>query len=134
LRVEFGGVVVADTVRGHRVLETSQAPAYYFPPDDVALEHLDASTTTTFCEWKGSATHHTLRVADRIAPDAAWSYHAPRERFAVIADHVAFYPQRVDACFVDDEPVRSMDGDFYGGWVTADIVGPFKGGPGTAHW
>jgi uncharacterized protein (DUF427 family) len=134
LRVEFNGVTVADTVRGHRVLETSQAPAYYFPPDDVELAYLLQSTTTTFCEWKGSATHHTLRVGDRSSVDAAWRYREPRERFAEIAGFFAFYPSRVDACYVDDDLARPMDGGFYGGWITADIVGPFKGGAGTAHW
>jgi hypothetical protein len=51
-----------------------------------------------------------------------------------IRDHLAFYPGRVDACFVDDEQVRAQEGDFYGGWITADIEGPFKGGPGTRSW
>jgi len=134
LRVEFGGAVIAETARGYRVLETSQPPAYYFPPDDVAVELLVTSLHHTFCEWKGQARHHTVVVNGREAIDAAWSYPTPTLPFADIRDHLAFYPQRVDACFVDDERVQSNEGGFYGGWITSNIVGPFKGGPGTADW
>jgi uncharacterized protein (DUF427 family) len=134
LRVEFGGVVIADTTHGYRVLETSQPPAYYFPPDAVAMEHLVASTHRTFCEWKGQAHYATIVVGDRSAVDAVWAYHRPTEPFAAITDHLAFYAQSVDACFVDDERVQANDGAFYGGWITANIVGPFKGGPGSAGW
>ena len=65
---------------------------------------------------------------------AAWSYPQPVAPYAELRDHVAFYPQRVDACYLDDERVQTNGGDFYGGWITADIGGPFKGGPGTAGW
>jgi uncharacterized protein (DUF427 family) len=134
LVVVFEGVTVADTTEGYRVLETSQPPAYYLPPDDVALEHLSRSTSVTFCEWKGSATHHVLQVGDRRSPDAAWSYRTPTDRFAAIAGYLAFYPQRVDECWVDGEKVVPNEGAFYGGWITSKVVGPFKGGSGTAHW
>ena len=134
LRVEFAGVVIAETTRGHRVLETSQPPAYYFPPDDVAMDLLVPSLQHTFCEWKGQARYHTIVVNDREARDAAWSYPTPTPAFAEIRDHLAFYPQRVDACFVDDERVQANEGGFYGGWITSKVVGPFKGGPGSAGW
>ena len=130
LRVELDGVVIAETTRGHRILETSQPPAYYFPPEDVRMDLLTPSTTRTFCEWKGQATYFSAATAE----DIAWSYPHPVERYAAIKDHLAFYAQRVDACWVDDERVRGNDGSFYGGWITANIVGPFKGGPGTAGW
>ena len=130
LRVELDGVVLAETTRGHRILETSQPPAYYFPPEDVRMDLLRTSTTRTFCEWKGQAVHYSAPTAD----DVAWSYPDPVERYAAIKDHIAFYAQRVDACWVDDERVRGNDGSFYGGWITANVVGPFKGGPGTAGW
>jgi uncharacterized protein (DUF427 family) len=132
--VEFAGTVIAETTRGHRVLETSQPPAYYFPPEDVALDHLVATHHRTFCEWKGQAHYYTVTVGDREAVDAVWSYSAPTPRFAAIKDHLAFYPQRVDACFVDDERVQANEGGFYGGWITSNIVGPFKGGAGSAGW
>jgi uncharacterized protein (DUF427 family) len=134
LVVEHAGVVVADTRGGLRVLETSQPPAFYLPPHDVVMAHLRPSTHRTFCEWKGQATYFDLIVGDRVAAEAAWTYRRPNPAFAALADHVAFYPQRVDACFVDGERVSANEGGFYGGWITSKVVGPFKGGPGTALW
>ena len=134
LRVEFAGVTIAETTSAYRVLETSQPPAYYFPPDDVAMDLLVASLHRTFCEWKGQAHYYTVVAGGREAVDAVWSYGSPIDRFAAIKDHLAFYPQRMDACFVDDERVQANAGGFYGGWITSKIVGPFKGGPGSAGW
>jgi uncharacterized protein (DUF427 family) len=134
LRVEHAGVVVAETSRGLRILETSQAPPYYFPPEDVDLELLVPLARRTGCEWKGDAQYLDLVVGDAVSRAAAWVYARPTPAYAAIARHVAFYPQRVDACFVDDERVTPNAGDFYGGWVTSDLVGPFKGGPGTSGW
>jgi len=133
LRVELAGTVVAETRRGWRVCETSQPPAYYFPPDDVRLDLLEGSHHHTFCEWKGQASYRTVRVGDAVATDAAWLYERPVERFEAIRDHLAFYPQRLD-CFVDGEPVSGNEGTFYGGWISSFVVGPFKGGSGTATW
>jgi uncharacterized protein (DUF427 family) len=132
--VVFAGTVVAETRRGHRVLETSQPPAFYFPPDDVRSDLLEPVLRRTFCEWKGEARYHDVVVGDRRSEAAAWSYPTPTPAFEPITGHFAFYPQRVDACFVDDEQVRANEGDFYGGWITSNVVGPFKGGSGTAHW
>lgn len=132
--VEVGGVTVADSTRVLRVLETSQPPAIYFPPDDVRLDLLEPTTSHTFCEWKGTASYWTVRVGEQVVADAAWSYPRPVPAFEAIRDHLAFYPQRVDACFVDGERVSPNEGGFYGGWVWSRIVGPFKGGAGTAHW
>jgi uncharacterized protein (DUF427 family) len=132
--VEFAGVVVAETRAALRVLETSQPPAFYLPPDDVRLEHLEPSRHTTFCEWKGHASYVDLVVGERRSPHAAWCYRSPSEGFEAITDHLAFYPQRVDACWVDGEQVQANEGDFYGGWITSKVVGPFKGGPGTLRW
>jgi uncharacterized protein (DUF427 family) len=132
--VVHAGVVVAESRRAMRVLETSQAPAFYIPPDDVDLSLLRPSTHASFCEWKGRASYLDLVVGDEEALEAAWTYRTPTPAFANIAGWFAFYPQRVDACRVDGELVRAMDGGFYGGWVTSKVVGPFKGGPGTATW
>ncbi len=129
-RVEHGGVVVADSERALRVLETSQPPGIYFPPDDVRMDLLDPHGQRTVCEWKGQAHYWTVAGSEA----AAWSYPQPVASYAELRDHVAFYPQRVDACYLDDERVQANAGDFYGGWITADIGGPFKGGPGTAGW
>ena len=134
LVVEFGGVVLADSTAAWRVLETSQPPAYYLPPDDVALEYLVPSLAHTFCEWKGLASYFSVQVGDRRATDAVWTYPDPVPRFEPITGYLAFYAQLMDACWVDDERVQANAGAFYGGWITAKVVGPFKGGPGTAGW
>jgi uncharacterized protein (DUF427 family) len=134
IRVVLRGVTVADTTRALRVLETSHPPVYYIPPEDVRREYLRPTRRRTFCEFKGQATYHDLVVGEHVVRDAAWCYPDPAAGFAAIRDHLAFYPGRVDAAFVDDERIRPQEGDFYGGWRTDDIVGPFKGGPGTAGW
>jgi uncharacterized protein (DUF427 family) len=130
----LGDVTVADTTRAFRILETSHPPGYYIPPGDVLSEYLRPSRRHTYCEFKGQASYYDLVVGERVVRDAAWYYPDPAPGYEVIRDHLAFYPGRVDACFVDDEQVAAQEGDFYGGWLTADIVGPFKGGPGTAGW
>jgi uncharacterized protein (DUF427 family) len=133
--VVHGDRVVADSRSALRVLETSQPPAFYLPPDDVDLSLLEPSATRTFCEWKGSASYVDLVVPDvpRVS-DAGWRYPDPVAAFASIAGYLAFYAQRVDACYVDDERVQANAGDFYGGWITSRVVGPFKGGAGTWAW
>ena len=134
VRVVFNGETIADTTRARRVLETSHPPVYYVPPDDIRTEFLHRTPRWSFCEWKGRAGYYTVRVGDREAPDAAWFYPDPTPGFESIRDYVAFYPSRMEACYVDDERVASQEGDFYGGWITKEIVGPFKGGPATRGW
>ncbi len=134
LRVIVAGATIADTTAGWRVLETSQPPAYYLPPADIDLAKLTRSPNRSFCEWKGEAGYWTIAVDDDVRIDAAWSYPHPTPGFTAITDHLAFYPQRVDACFVGDEQVEPNEGSFYGGWITAKIVGPFKGGAGSSWW
>jgi uncharacterized protein (DUF427 family) len=128
------GETVADTVRGHRVLETSSPPTYYFPPDDVTPGVLERTDHRSVCEWKGRATYFTVRGSRTTVPNAAWCYESPTAPFAAIAGHVAFYASGMDACYVGDEVVRPQPGDFYGGWITSNIVGPFKGAAGTTGW
>lgn len=139
LEVMHGGQLVADTTRALRVLETSQAPAYYLPAADIDLDRLRPATARSFCEWKGTASYAdvvgtTAAGVEVSAPGAAWTYLHPVDAYADLVDHWAFFPHAVDRCLVDGEVVRPMDGGVYGGWVTADVVGPIKGGPGTAHW
>jgi uncharacterized protein (DUF427 family) len=133
--VLLGGVVLAETRRGKRVLETSHPPVYYFPLDDVRTEHLRPSRRrSSYCEYKGQARYFDLEVGKRAAAAAAWAYPDPVPAFAALRGHLAFYPAAMDACFVDGERVRAQEGDFYGGWITSRIIGPFKGGAGTAGW
>ena len=141
VRVVHRGIVVAESRATYRVLETSHPPVYYIPPGDVA--HVVASARrSSFCEWKGQARYFTLDVSAAVATldpravsvDCAWSYPAPTGAFGAIADHLAFYASRVDECTVDGERVIPQAGDFYGGWITSRIEGPFKGLPGTSGW
>ena len=134
IRVEFGGKIVAESRRSIRVLETSHPPVYYIPPEDVDPTFLVASARSSFCEWKGRASYVSLSVGDRRSREAAWKYPNPTPAFVAIRDYLAFYPSRVDACSIDGVAVEAQPGDFYGGWLTPDIVGPFKGGPGTMGW
>lgn len=135
VRIVHRGVVVADTRSAIRVLETSQPPAYYLPGDDVDLTLLHTSLNRSLCEWKGLAEYWSLHLQDGTTViDAAWSYSTPTSHFTAIAGHLAFYAQRVDECWVDDERVAPNAGSFYGGWVTSRVVGPFKGAAGTMHW
>ena len=134
IRIVFNGETIADTYRAKRVLETSHPPVYYIPPEDVQSQYLTPTPRSTFCEWKGAAAYYTLTVGDQQRPEVAWYYPSPTERFADIKDYIAFYPSQMEACYVDDEQVQAQDGDFYGGWITSDIVGPFKGGAGSWGW
>ena len=134
VRVEIGGEVLAESDGAMRVLETSHPPTIYLPPADVRADLLVAIGRQSFCEWKGIATYFDVEAGDRIEPAAAWTYRAPSPRFSALKDFVSLYPGRMDACFLGDERVDAQPGDFYGGWVTADITGPFKGGAGTRGW
>jgi len=134
VRVVFNGQTIADTHQAIRVLETSHPPVYYIPARDVQMDALTATSRHTFCEFKGSASYWTLTVGDRRLENVAWSYPNPSPGFEAIQDYIAFYPGKMDACYVDDERVQAQEGDFYGGWITSDIVGPFKGGAGTWGW
>ena len=133
LAVVLGGALVAETTRGLRVLETHHAPTYYLPAEDV-LADLMAVEGTTFCEWKGRARYFDVTVNARTAPRAAWTYRSPSRAFGALADHVAFYAGKFDACFVGDERVIPQPGDFYGGWVTSNLQGTPKGASGTEFW
>jgi uncharacterized protein (DUF427 family) len=134
LRVVHRGTVLAETRSAVRVLETSQPPVFYFDPADVDLDVLARSPSRTFCEWKGFAVYWSLRAPGSAVDDVAWSYESPTAPYAALAGRLAFYPQRVDECWVDGERVRPNPGSFYGGWITSRVVGPFKGDPGTEHW
>jgi uncharacterized protein (DUF427 family) len=134
IEVVFNGVTIVDTRRAWRVLETSHPPVYYIPEDDIRMEHLSRAGGTSLCEWKGQALYYTVVVGGRRAERAAWSYPDPTPAFRAIKDHLAFYAGLMDACYLDGQQVIPQPGGFYGGWITSDIVGPFKGEPGTHGW
>ncbi len=132
--IELGGRVLADTRSAVRVLETSHPPTYYLPMDDVDTTMLREAQGTTWCEWKGAASYFDLVTDQRTVSAGAWTFPEPTPGFAAIAGHLAVYPGRVDRCTVDGEVVRAQEGDFYGGWITSRVRGPFKGAPGTGGW
>ncbi len=133
LLVRLGGVVVAETQDGLRVLETHHAPTYYLPRHDISAR-LDPASGSSFCEWKGHARYFDVTAGGVTARRAAWSYDNPSPAFRDLAGYVAFYASQMEACFVGDEPVIPQPGDFYGGWVTRNLEGAIKGAPGTRHW
>lgn len=132
--VEFAGVTIARSTRAIRVLETSHPPGIYLPPDDVRLELLTAESGSTFCEWKGEAVYYSIEADGRRSRRAAWAYPHPTSGYEAIAGYLSFYPGRVDRCLLGGEEVVAQPGEFYGGWITSRVSGPFKGGPGTAGW
>lgn len=134
VRVVFAGETVADTGAALRVLETFHPPTYYLPVATFQAGVLQPAPGGSFCEWKGHARYWSVAAGGRIADRAAWGYPEPSPAFAALRDHVAVYAAAMDACFVGDERVRSQPGGFYGGWITDDLIGPFKGGPGTEFW
>jgi uncharacterized protein (DUF427 family) len=135
VRVVLGGEVIADSTNAHRVLETSHPPVYYVRLADVLPGALEPARGTTVCEWKGRASYFdVLGGGGRRAERAAWTYLAPSPAFTVITKAIAFYPGKMDECTLDGERVEAQPGDFYGGWITSEIVGPFKGGTGTSGW
>ena len=134
IQVFFYRELLADTRSAWRVLETSHPPVYYIPPEDIRMEYLNHSEGGSWCEWKGQAAYFDVFVGDKVAEKVAWTYPRPTPSFRAIQDHVAFYAWAMDQCFVDGELVRPQPGKFYGGWITDDIVGPFKGEPGTMGW
>ncbi|WP_250038385.1 DUF427 domain-containing protein [Paractinoplanes maris] len=128
------GQTIVDSDRCWRVLETSHPPVYYVPRDDIADGVLQPGTGRSYCEFKGVADYWDVVVGEERVHQAGWSYAEPTPAYAELAGAVAFYPSRVDECRVAGEVVQAQEGDFYGGWITADITGPFKGGPGTMGW
>lgn len=134
VRVEFAGRVLAETSRALRVCETASPPTYYIPPADVDMAALVPTARSSFCEWKGVARYWAVQGKGRMAMDAAWSYPEPDAGYEAIRDYLAFYPRRMDACYVGLDRVAPQPGFYYGGWVTPELVGPFKGVSGSESW
>ncbi len=133
VEVRLDGVLIAETRAAKRVLETASPPTFYLPPETVRADCLRPEGGHSFCEWKGEAVYYGVCVGGGRVTNAAWSYPEPLPEFAAITGYLAFYPGRVE-CYVAGERVRAQQGGFYGGWITDEIVGPFKGEPATAGW
>jgi uncharacterized protein (DUF427 family) len=133
IRIELGGVLVAESRDSVRVLETSHPPVYYLPPEAFVVDVHEAGGLS-MCEFKGMAHYLTIAAGNRIAVRSAWTYPEPWPGYEALAGLVAVYPSKMDRCVVDGEVVTPQEGDFYGGWITSKVVGPFKGAPGTLGW
>ncbi len=130
----FAGQTIADTRAAYRVLETSHPPVYYLPPDDLDAAAIVPATGTSFCEFKGTASYVTIVAGERRSERAGWRYQNPTAAFLPISGYIAFYAAKLDEALVGGERVTAQPGDFYGGWITSRIVGPFKGAPGSFGW
>ncbi|GAC1581492.1 MAG: DUF427 domain-containing protein [Candidatus Dormibacteria bacterium] len=135
VRVTLGGETLADSSHALRVLETSHPPTIYVPPGDVAMRWLrESAERPTLCEFKGTARYLDAVIGDRVVAAVAWTYPNPTDGYAILRDHLAFYADRVDAAWLGEERVDAQESGFYGGWVTSQVTGPFKGPPGTLGW
>ena len=132
--VIFAGQEIARSSSAIRILETSHPPTFYIPPQEVHTSSLEPSQQTSFCEFKGQAVYFDLRAGDRLSRVAAWCYPEPAAAYVSITGYYAIYSNKVDKCTVGGQVVKPQPGDFYGGWITPDVVGPFKGEPGTMSW
>jgi uncharacterized protein (DUF427 family) len=136
VRVVLGGETIAESDRAVRVLETASPPTIYVPPEDIRMDLLinAGDEVHTECEWKGTASYMHAEAGGKRAQRVAWYYPDPKKGFEQLTDYLAFYPRRVDAAYLDEELVTPQPGAYYGGWITEEIEGPFKGNPGSEGW
>lgn len=134
IRVRLFGQTLIDTQDVVRVIETSHPPVYYLPIAGIQNFQLQENPSRSWCEWKGQAGYFDIAHGDSVIVNAGWFYPQPSQSFALLKQRIALYPSKMEACHVDDFEVQAQEGDFYGGWITPNIVGPFKGGPGTRGW
>ena len=134
VRIVLGAMVIADSNSCFRMLETSHPPTYYIPMDDFVEGSLLETHSSSFCEFKGIAHYYDIKSGEKISRNAGWGYKQPTKMYQQLKNTIAVYAHQMDACFVNDEQVQAQEGDFYGGWITKAIVGPFKGGIGTFGW
>lgn len=134
VEVFFAGKRIASSNHSLRILETSHPPTIYIPFEDIDQGFLIKSSRSTFCEWKGKGGYYHLISGEEKILDAAWYYPDPKPSYKELKNHLAFYPSKVESCFINGEKVKAQEGDFYGGWITEKIIGPFKGAPNTHGW
>ena len=134
VRIVHQESIICDSSRAFRILETSHPPTYYIPREDCSLDLLSINSHQSFCEFKGMAGYYDLMMQGTKQPNVAWFYSNPSTKYASIKNHLCFYASKLDKCLVNDERVQAQEGDFYGGWITKNIKGPFKGAPGTWGW
>lgn len=131
--VRLGDLEIAKTKSAVRVLETASPPTVYLPPTDINFDYLEQVSGSSFCEWKGAATYWSVVTPTKTLKKVGWSYSSPTDRFSAIQGYLSFYPAHLE-CWLDGERVQPQPGGFYGGWVTKEIIGPYKGESGTMGW
>ena len=131
--VNYKTVIVAESRNTVRILETSSPPVFYIPEKDIDLTKLEKGEGSSLCEWKGQGGYWNVTIDGNKIINAGWSYEKPFPGYEFIRNYVAFCPERLE-CFVDGERVLPQPGKFYGGWVTSEITGPFKGEKGSEWW
>ncbi|HTU61201.1 MAG TPA: DUF427 domain-containing protein [Polyangiales bacterium] len=131
--IKVGSTVVARTRSALRVLETASPPTFYLPVSDIDMRVIEPAGGSSHCEWKGAARYFDVRTAHEVLSAVAWSYAEPYPEYAALRDHLSFYPGQIE-CTVDGARVKAQPGGFYGGWITPEVVGPFKGDPGSGGW
>ena len=134
IRIRHKNLLIADTNEALRILETSHPPTIYIPFKSVNMSYFTKNDHSSFCEFKGTASYLDMKINEEIKHNVGWYYIDPSKKYEALKDHIAFYPGKFDECLVNDEKVEAQKGDFYGGWITKNIKGPFKGGPGTWGW
>ena len=132
--VMAGGLEIARSRGALRLLETASPPGFYLPAQDVRTELLTPAVGASHCEWKGEAIYWSVQLPEgNLLDSVGWSYPQPLAPYEALAGHFGFYPQHL-SCFVDGVRVQPQPGRFYAGWITPDVVGPFKGTAGSGGW
>ena len=134
IEVIHNNEVIAKTKNAIRILETSHPPTYYIPNDNVVTSLLNKNNDRSFCEWKGTASYFDYYNNNEYINNIGWCYSNPYYKFLPIKNFISFYASKVDKCFVDKKEVFKQEGSYYGGWITDNLIGPFKGGEGTEGW
>lgn len=134
LQIYFGNSKICESSDIWRVLETSHPPVYYINPNDFKKGVLIPTSGSSYCEWKGTARYYNIGFDHHLAKNAAWYYPDPNPNFLPIRHYVAVYAHKMERCVLDGEVVKPQPGNFYGGWITSKVLGPFKGEPGTMFW
>lgn len=128
----FKGQEILNTDMAYKVAETASPPTYYFLRSDFNINFIEESKSS-YCEWKGEAHYYSFKIGKEVLESVAWSYQSPYPEYIVLKDLIAFYPAPFNI-HIDDKKVSPQPGIFYGGWVTDNIKGPFKGVPGSHGW
>ncbi len=134
IRIIQNNKTIAQSQEVVRVLETSHPPNYYIPKADIEMHYLKKNPHKTICEFKGIATYWDVDMEGYKRSLVGWSYEQPNKDYEEITGYLSFYAGKLEACYVNEERIQPQPGDFYGGWITGNIKGPFKGGPGTVGW